>query len=73
MEIQFGRGICRASDALDFACEHGLILEQGGSYVIRGQVFGSKEEATQYLAKNEVILDKLVMILRRLLLEKEKT
>ncbi|XP_059463650.1 DNA repair protein recA homolog 2, mitochondrial isoform X2 [Corylus avellana] len=67
--IRFGRGFCCESEALELACEHGLIVKEGSNYLIGGKVFSYKHEAENYLAENVGILDKMVMILRRHLFE----
>lgn len=65
LEIEFGRGISRASEVLELACEHGVVLKEGNCYFIDGEVVNSKLEALTYLNQNEKICDKLVKILRR--------
>ncbi|XP_062165785.1 DNA repair protein recA homolog 2, mitochondrial [Alnus glutinosa] len=70
--IQFGRGFCCASEALELACEHGVIVKEGSNYLIEGEVFSYKHEAEKYLAENDGILDKMIMILRRQLFERER-
>lgn len=70
--IQFGRGFCCESEALELACEHGVIVKEGSNYLIGGEVFSYKHEAEKYLAENDAILDKLVMFLRRQLFERER-
>lgn len=71
LEIQFGRGFCRESEVLELACEQGIIVKEGSNYLIEGDVFSGKLEAEHYLAENDEILDKIVMILRRQLVERE--
>ncbi|KAB1222385.1 hypothetical protein CJ030_MR2G005201 [Morella rubra] len=71
LEIQFGRGFCRESEVLELACEQGIVVKEGSSYLIEGDVFSGKLEAEHYLAENDEILDKIVMILRRQLVERE--
>ncbi|KAF8403736.1 hypothetical protein HHK36_011840 [Tetracentron sinense] len=69
LEIRFGRGICCESEVLDMACKHGVILKEGNKYCIEGEIFNDKDEAEQYLAENDEILEKLVTILRNQLFE----
>lgn len=71
LEIQFGRGFCRESEVLELASEQGIVVKEGSSYLIEGDVFSGKLEAEHYLAENDEILDKIVMILRRQLVERE--
>lgn len=72
LEIQFGRGICRESEVLDLACEHGLIIKEGSTYFLggsRGTAFDDKQAAQQYLAEHYNVVDKLVADLRMQLFE----
>lgn len=71
LTITFGRGICCEPEILDLACEHGIILNEGGSYFIEGETFNSKEEAVGYLAANVNILDHIVKNLRCQLFERK--
>ncbi|XP_020234480.1 DNA repair protein recA homolog 2, mitochondrial [Cajanus cajan] len=64
--IKFGRGFCHESEVLDLACEHGVIVQDEGSYFIEGNVFDSREAAELFLAKNDAICDQLVRDMRRL-------
>ncbi|GMH08146.1 hypothetical protein Nepgr_009986 [Nepenthes gracilis] len=70
LEIQFGRGIRCESEVLGLALEHGLVLKEGNSYFIEGEVFSNKQAAERYLSENEGILDKMVSSLRSLLFER---
>ncbi|GJV70536.1 DNA repair protein RecA homolog 2, mitochondrial [Tanacetum coccineum] len=65
LEIEFGRGISRASEVLELACEHGVVLKEGNYYFIEGEVVNSKVQAETYLIQNERICDQLVKILRK--------
>lgn len=64
LRIQFGKGISRDSEALDLACEHGVIVKEGSRYYIRGKVLHSREEVLMYLASNEEALDDIIKTLR---------
>lgn len=64
LSIQFGKGISRDSEALDLACEHGVIVKEGSRYYIRGKVLHSREEVLRYLASNEEALDDIVKTIR---------
>lgn len=70
--IQFGKGFCCESEVLDLACEHGIIIKEGSKYLIKGTFFSDRHQAELYLAENNGILDKMVMILRRELFENER-
>ncbi|XP_023731698.1 DNA repair protein recA homolog 2, mitochondrial [Lactuca sativa] len=65
LEIEFGRGISRASEVLQLGCEHGVVLKEGNSYFIDGEVVNGKMQAETYLIQNTLICDKLVKTLRR--------
>ncbi|PON34994.1 DNA recombination and repair protein [Parasponia andersonii] len=67
--LRFGGGFCRESDVLDLACEHGVIVKEGNRYLIEGKAFSNAQAAESYLAENEVIFDKIVSLLRKLLFE----
>lgn len=64
LSINFGKGINRDSEALDLACEHGVIVKEGSHYYIRGKVLHSREEVLRYLASNEEALDDIIITLR---------
>ncbi|CAH1421017.1 unnamed protein product [Lactuca virosa] len=65
LEIEFGRGISRASKVLKLGCEHGVVLKEGNSYFIDGEVINGKMQVETYLIQNTIICDKLVKTLRR--------
>ena len=67
--LHFGRGFCCESEVLELACEHGVIVKEGNRYLIEGKAFSNEHAAESYLAKNVVIFDKVVSILRKLLFE----
>lgn len=64
LDIQFGRGICPESEVLEMGCQHGVILKEGNSYFIEGNVLNSKAEAESYLSQNEEVLNIVVKTLR---------
>ncbi|KAA8518104.1 hypothetical protein F0562_015578 [Nyssa sinensis] len=70
--IHFGRGICCESEVLDLACEHGVILREGSSYFIEGEVLKNRLEAERYLTDTDGVLDKIVKTLRSQLFETER-
>ena len=60
LEIEFGRGISRASEVLQYlGC-----IKEGNSQFIDGEVVNGKIQAETYLIQNTIICDKLVMTLR---------
>lgn len=64
LSINFGKGICRYSEALDLACEHGVIVKDRSLYFIGGKILQSREEVLRYLASNEDALDDMIKTLR---------
>ncbi|XVE95877.1 hypothetical protein REPUB_Repub02eG0172400 [Reevesia pubescens] len=68
--IQFGRGFCCESEVLELACEYGIISKEGSNYFIEGEVFGDKQEAEQYLAERDGLLENIFMALRTKLFER---
>ncbi|KAI3471340.1 hypothetical protein Pfo_030705, partial [Paulownia fortunei] len=71
LNIRFGKGICRKSEALDLACEHGVIVKDGSCYFIRGKILHSREEVLRYLAANDGALDDIIRTLRCHLFERQ--
>lgn len=71
LTIKFGRGICCESEVLELASEHGIILNEGGSYFIEGETLNTKEEAEDFLAANSNVLDHVVKNLRCQLFERK--
>ncbi|KAK6124711.1 hypothetical protein DH2020_041543 [Rehmannia glutinosa] len=66
--IRFGKGISRESEALDLACEHGVIVKDGNNYYIKGRILQSRDEVLRYLAANDGALDDIIRTLRSLYL-----
>lgn len=71
LSIKFGKGILRESEALDLACEHGVIVEDRGRYYIGGKIWHSREEVLNYLASNDEALDDVIRTLRCHLFERQ--
>ncbi|KAL6498475.1 hypothetical protein OROHE_026572 [Orobanche hederae] len=71
LSIRFGKGICRESEALDLACEHGVIVKDGSFYYIKGKIMDSREEVVRYLAANDGALDDIIGTLRCHLFERQ--
>lgn len=72
LSIQFGRGFCCELEALELACEYGIISTEGSCYFINGKVLNNKEDAVSYLAANKGALDDIVRTLRHQLFERAK-
>ncbi|KAL7138423.1 hypothetical protein ABFS83_10G162600 [Erythranthe nasuta] len=64
LSLIFGKGIWRETEALDLACEHGVIVKDGCHYFIGGKILHSREEVLRYLSKKEGALDNIVKTLR---------
>lgn len=71
LSIRFGKGICCESEALDLACEHGVIVKDGSCYFLRGKILHSREEVLRYLASNDGALDDIIRTLRCHLFERQ--
>lgn len=63
--IQFGRGFRSESEILELACEHEVIMKDGNTYLIEGEVISDKHAAEGYLSENYEVLDRIVVALRR--------
>ncbi|KAL2480690.1 DNA repair protein recA2 [Abeliophyllum distichum] len=72
LRIQFGRGFCCELEALEMACEHGILSTEGSCYFIDGIVLNNKEDAVSYLVANKGALDDIVTTLRQQLFKREK-
>lgn len=68
--INFGRGLRFEPEVLELALEHSLIIKEGNSYFIEGEVLSNEQAAERYLTENEVVLEKVVMDLRRRLFDR---
>jgi len=53
------------SEAVDLACEHGLIIEDEGNYFVEVEAFSTREAAELLLVKNKGICNKLVKDMKR--------
>ncbi|KAJ4706341.1 DNA repair protein RecA mitochondrial-like [Melia azedarach] len=69
--IEFGKGFYCVPEIFELACEHGVIPKEGSNYIIRREVFRDRYSAEQYLVENINILEKIVMILRKHLFDRE--
>ena len=66
---EFGKGFYRVPEIFESACEHGIIQKDENSYIIKREVFNDKHQVEQYLIENTEVLNKIIMILRKHLLE----
>ncbi|KAL6523260.1 hypothetical protein OROGR_016863 [Orobanche gracilis] len=71
LSIRFGKGICCESEALDLACEHGVIVKDGSFYYIKGKIMDCREEVLRYLIANDGALDDIIGTLRCHLFERQ--
>ncbi|KAK9664402.1 hypothetical protein RND81_14G039100 [Saponaria officinalis] len=70
LAIKFGKGLCIEPEILEIALEQGIIVQEGTSYFIEGEVLSSKPAAERYLAENQEVADKLVTHLRSQLFDR---
>ncbi|EPS66278.1 hypothetical protein M569_08498, partial [Genlisea aurea] len=64
LSIGFGKGILRASEALDLGCEHGVIVRDGGRYLLKSKIFHSRDDFLKYLQADNAALENIVRTLR---------
>ncbi|EOA31209.1 hypothetical protein CARUB_v10014375mg [Capsella rubella] len=62
--IHFGHGFYVEREVLELACEHGVIIREGTSYFIEGEVIDGKAAAEKYLVEKKEVLDTVVGSLR---------
>ncbi|KAL1193888.1 putative DNA repair protein recA [Cardamine amara subsp. amara] len=62
--IHFGHGFYVEREVLELACEHGVIINEGTSYFIEGEIVNGKDKAEKYLLENKEVLDTVIEILR---------
>lgn len=62
--IHFGRGFYVEREVLELACEHGVIVREGSSHLIEGEVVDGKDAAEMYLFENKDVLDTIISTLR---------
>ncbi|XP_024015771.1 DNA repair protein recA homolog 2, mitochondrial isoform X2 [Eutrema salsugineum] len=62
--IHFGHGFYVEREVLELACEHGVIVREGSSHFIEGEVVDGKDAAEKYLVENKEVLDTIIKILR---------
>ncbi|CAO2822333.1 unnamed protein product [Amaranthus hypochondriacus] len=67
--IDFGKGLHFEPEVLELALEHGLVLKEGNSYYIEGEIFNSEQSAKRYLEENEAVFRNLLKELRHRLFD----
>ena len=69
-EIEFGRGISREGELIDFGLQLGLVLRSGAWFSMGEQSLGQgKEKARQFLRNNPEISEDLELEIRKRLRE----
>ncbi|XP_057547637.1 DNA repair protein recA homolog 2, mitochondrial isoform X1 [Amaranthus tricolor] len=68
--IDFGKGLHFEPEVLELALEHGLVLKEGNSYYIEGEIFNSEQSAKRYLEENEAVFGNLLKELRHRLFDR---
>ncbi|TVU36143.1 hypothetical protein EJB05_18060 [Eragrostis curvula] len=67
-ELEFGKGISRSSELIEFGLKHKLVQKAGGAYYgFNDLKFCGKEALKSYLANNESTAKELEMTLRQLM------
>ncbi|KAF5481831.1 hypothetical protein F2P56_002451 [Juglans regia] len=70
-EIEFGKGISREAEIIDFGVKHKFISKAGGFYNLNGQNFHGKDAFKKFLAENGSVREELTVKLREKLLYAE--
>ncbi|KAL5768598.1 hypothetical protein ACOSQ2_015381 [Xanthoceras sorbifolium] len=71
-ELEFGKGISRASEIIDAALQHKFITRAGAFYGFDGQTFRGKEALKQFLSENESAKEELMKKLKEKILGADK-
>ncbi|XP_074276793.1 DNA repair protein recA homolog 2, mitochondrial isoform X2 [Silene latifolia] len=71
LAIQFGKGLRFEPEVLEMALDQGLIVKEGSSYFIEGEVLSSRSAAEKYLAENQEVSERLVTDLRSQLFDRK--
>lgn len=67
-ELEFGKGICLASELIELGLKHKLIAKAGGAYYrLNGQSFHGRDAMKIYLSGNEEARQELMAKLREVL------
>jgi len=68
VDILYGHGICRETDALDVAVTQNIVEKSGSWYSFRGERIGQgRENARVYLVENPAVMEQVDAELRRAL------
>lgn len=63
--IYFGCGFYVECEVLELVCEYGVIVREGNSYLIEGEVVDGKDVVEKYLLENKEVFDIVINILRK--------
>ncbi|XP_010541071.1 PREDICTED: DNA repair protein recA homolog 3, mitochondrial-like isoform X2 [Tarenaya hassleriana] len=73
-ELEFGKGICKATEIIDLGVKHKFISKAGAIYCLNdSQKFRGKDALKRFLLENESALEELINKLRQKLLDDETT
>lgn len=70
-DLQFGKGICKASEIIDLGLKHKFISRAGSFYGFNDQNFHGRESLRQFLAQNDSVREELMAKLREKILDPE--
>ncbi|KAL5572464.1 hypothetical protein UlMin_022061 [Ulmus minor] len=63
-ELEFGKGICRISELIEFGTKFKFISKNGGYYNINGQTYHGKDAFKKFLSENDIVREELTMKIR---------
>ncbi|KAJ7979336.1 DNA repair protein recA, mitochondrial [Quillaja saponaria] len=71
IELEFGKGICREAEMIDFGLKHKFILQNGSFYNYDGQKFHGRDAIKTFLAENNSAREELMMKLKEKIIHAE--
>ncbi|KAF4371490.1 hypothetical protein F8388_002018 [Cannabis sativa] len=70
-ELEFGKGICRASELIELGLKYKFLSKAGSHYNLNGKNFHGKDALKRFLSSDEIAAEELTMKLREKLLHAE--
>ncbi|XP_062091049.1 DNA repair protein recA homolog 3, mitochondrial isoform X2 [Humulus lupulus] len=70
-ELEFGKGICRASELIELGLKYKFLSKAGSHYNLNGRNFHGKDALKRFLSCDEIASEELTMKLREKLLNAE--
>ncbi|XP_065850866.1 DNA repair protein recA homolog 3, mitochondrial isoform X2 [Euphorbia lathyris] len=66
-ELEFGKGICRATELIELGIKHKFMRKAGAFYYLHGQTYHGKDAITQFINGNQVVREELMAKLKDVL------